>query len=163
MRKLSQLHQELIPYLYYRDAEAAIAFLRDAFGFEVRGVARAGDGAVVHAELGVGRSAVMLGPARLDFVSPLDLPARHAGVWCYVADVDAHCARARAAGAVIVREPCDQEYGVREYSARDCEGHEWFFERPLANARPAWGREPARARRVAVRREPAKKRGARRK
>jgi uncharacterized glyoxalase superfamily protein PhnB len=118
-------------------------------------VAREADGVVVHAELGVGKSAVMLGPARLGFVSPRELPARHAGIWCYVDDVDAHCARARAAGAEVVREPCDQAYGVREYSARDLEGQEWFFEKPLANARPAWGsaaKRRKRAQRKAVKR-----------
>lgn len=131
--KLSLLHQEAIPYLYYRDAAAAVEFLSKAFGFDVRSVQRGDSGAVMHAELGVGASAVMLGPAaeQFGFKAPNELPARHAGVWCYVVDSDAHCARARAAGAVIVREPTNQFYGVREYTARDSEGHEWFFSTPL--------------------------------
>jgi uncharacterized glyoxalase superfamily protein PhnB len=41
--------------------------------------------------------------------------------------LDAHCAQARAAGAVIVREPDDQFYGDRIYSAKDPEGHVWNF------------------------------------
>lgn len=138
-RKLSALHQDLIPYLYYRNAGAAAEFLGKAFGFSVRNVHKDETGAVMHAELGVGKSAVMLGPARdeFGFRPPSELPARHAGVWCYVDDNDAHCARARAAGATIVREPADQFYGVREYTARDAEGQEWFFATPLAAAAPA--------------------------
>jgi uncharacterized glyoxalase superfamily protein PhnB len=46
-------------------------------------------------------------------------------------DVDAHCERARAAGAVIVREPADQFYGDRVYSAMDPQGHVWTFNRPV--------------------------------
>ena len=93
----------------------------------------------------------MLGPARdeFGFKSPKDLPARHAGVWCYVDDADAHCAKARAAGAKIVREPCDQFYGVREYTARDLDGQEWFFATPLASAAPAGKRKPAKRARLA--------------
>lgn len=44
-----------------------------------------------------------------------------------MADVDAHCARARAAGARIVAEPTDQFYGDRTYRAADPEGHHWVF------------------------------------
>ena len=45
----------------------------------------------------------------------------------YVDDVDAHCERARAAGAEIVGEPADQPYGDRRYEAHDPEGQAWFF------------------------------------
>jgi MerR family transcriptional regulator, thiopeptide resistance regulator len=147
-KKHSPLHQELIPYLYYRDAGAAAEFLAKAFGFTLRGMHRDDAGGVMHAELGVGKSAVMLGPAReeLAYRSPADLPARHAGIWCYVDDADAHCAKSRAAGALIVREPCDQFYGVREYTARDLEGQEWFFATPLPSAAPAPRRKSVNAR-----------------
>jgi len=150
-KKLSPLHQELIPYLYYKDAGAAAEFLRKAFGFALRGMHKDDAGEVMHAELGVGKSAVMLGPARdeFGFKAPNDLPARHAGVWCYVDDADAHCAAARSAGATIVREPCDQFYGVREYTARDPDGQEWFFATPLASAVPAAKRKPAQRARTA--------------
>ncbi len=132
-KKLSLLHQDAIPYLYYKDAAAAVEFLSKAFGFAVRNVHKDDTGAVIHGELGVGASAVMIGPARdeFGFKAPNELPARHAAVWCYVDDSDAHCAKARAAGATIVREPTDQFYGVREYSAHDAEGQEWYFSTPL--------------------------------
>ena len=63
-KKLSALHQELIPYLYYRDAGAAAEFLGKAFGFQLRGMHKDDAGHVMHAELGVGKSAVMRGQER---------------------------------------------------------------------------------------------------
>ncbi len=158
-RKLSTLHQDLIPYLYYRDPAAAVEFLNKAFGFEIRNVHKDESGGVMHAELGVGKSAVMLGPAREEFgfSEPNQLPARHGGVWCYVDDADAHCARARAAGATIVREPTDQFYGVREYSARDLGGQEWFFAKTLSGQAPASRKLPTRKGKVPARKASAKK------
>ena len=59
--------------------------------------------------------------------SPRSLPAVSGGVVVIVDDVDAHHEHARRAGAVIEREPTDQPYGQREYSARDPEGGRWYF------------------------------------
>ena len=148
MANLPPRTQGVVPYLSYKNGKGAIDFLAKAFGFEVRGVLPGPGQSVMHAELGVGKSAVMLGAAseQFGFKSPSELPARHAGVWCYVDDADAHCAHARASGATIVREPCDQFYGVREYTARDLEGQEWFFATPLAGAvAPQRKKKPARS------------------
>ena len=58
----------------------------------------------------------------------------------YVGDVDEHCVRARAAGAEIVEEPADQEYGERRYAAVDPEGHRWFFAQVVREVAPEeWG------------------------
>jgi len=62
----------------------------------------------------------------------------------FVSDADAHCARARAAGAEILEEPREQPFGDRIYLARDLEGHEWYFAQhlrdvPLAELRRALG------------------------
>jgi uncharacterized glyoxalase superfamily protein PhnB len=54
-----------------------------------------------------------------------------------VSGIDAHCARARAAGAEILAEPADQFYGHRTYRARDCEGHVWTFGQPVREVSPA--------------------------
>jgi len=119
-------HQRIIPYLFYADVAAALEFLTAAFGFESR---------LVHKEPG-GNAVVMMGPAQAQFgfASPRTLPALHSGIVVYVDDVDAHCQRARTAGATIEREPADQEYGVREYTARDREGNQWFFWSALGDA-----------------------------
>jgi uncharacterized glyoxalase superfamily protein PhnB len=156
-----------MPYLHYHDPAAAIDFLVKAFGFTLRFAHRDEQGAVRHAQVGVGDTTLMLGPASPDFRSAAAsaLPALHASTWCYVDDVDAHCERARAAGAVILREPMDQPYGVREYDALDCEGQEWYFAQVQDEAKiaPQPPRRPAQkakrpARKAAKR--PAGKRGA---
>ena len=72
----------------------------------------------------------MLGSARPDGLglhTPREVGATTAGVYVVVEDVDAHHARAAAAGAEIVRGPEDTSYGSREYLARDPEGHLWSF------------------------------------
>ena len=112
------------PILSYRDAAAAIAFLEAAFGFERKAVHTGDDGTIQHAELRYGDGLVMLGTEREDRWG------RHAGEsWTYVvvSDADAHHAQARAAGAEIVSELTDQDYGSRDYSARDPEGNLWSF------------------------------------
>ena len=59
--------------------------------------------------------------------SPREIGETTASIYIYVADPDAHHARAKAAGARILREPMDQDYGSREYSASDPEGYSWSF------------------------------------
>ncbi len=114
----------LYPSMRYRDAPAAIEFLKRAFGFEEHVVYRDDDGSVAHAELSYGSSILMLGSDRDD------LYGRRAGQgWLYVAvdDPDAHCQRARAAGAEVMTELHDTDYGSRDYAARDPEGNVWSF------------------------------------
>jgi len=117
------------PVLRYRDAPAAIDFLVAAFGFERRMVTPGPDGAIAHAEFGLGRGAVLLGSLSPGETGAPTGDERTAAFGIYVAlpDVDAHCARARAAGATIERGPEATDYGSREYTARDPEGYLWSF------------------------------------
>ena len=120
----------MFPFLRYEDAPAAIEWLVRAFGLEERGVHANPDGTIAHAELGAGGSVVMLGSARQDDLgmkTARELGAVTGGIYMYVADVDAHYARAKGAGAAIVYEPRDTGYGSREYGARDLEGNLWSF------------------------------------
>jgi uncharacterized glyoxalase superfamily protein PhnB len=159
-KKIPRNHQRLIPYHHYRDPEAAIDFLTKAFGFTLRFAHRDEGGQVQHAQLGLGDSTLMLGPARAMFgsASPSDLHALHTSVWCYVPDVDAHCATARANGATIRREPQDQPYGVREYDALDPEGQEWYFVTPLDDRKISPTAKPRRKARARAKARPAKAR-----
>ena len=117
--------QTIFPALRYRDARAAIDWLGRAFGFEPRMVVDGENGAVAHAELILGDAMIMLGSVRDgDGYSP---PPGGGAAYIVVADPDAHHERARAAGAEIVRELADTDYGSREYSARDPEGNHWSF------------------------------------
>ena len=127
----------IYPCLTYRDAKAAIRWLGDAFGFEELAVHPSEDREVAHAELGLGPDVIMLGSAS-DEMPPVDNDAFMAGgrpdfsripfaLYVSVDDVDAHCERARSAGAEVVREPTDTDYGSREYACRDLEGNVWSF------------------------------------
>ena len=123
---------DLIPYIRYEDPRAMLDWLGRAFGFEARAVHEGDGGQVEHAEVTFGTGMVMVGPTREDGASTATTPrqlggAATGGIYVVVDDPDAHCERARAAGAEIVRELTDQDYGSREYSARDPEGHTWSF------------------------------------
>ncbi|HEY0136477.1 MAG TPA: VOC family protein [Nannocystis sp.] len=121
--------QRITPGLVYTDAPAAIEFLRDAFGFEVRERLDMSDGRVGHAQLELEGGVVTLSSVwpELGLASPRDLTAVHGQTRCFVDDVDAHHARARAAGATIVAGLSDEFYGDRIYRAVDPEGHRWIF------------------------------------
>jgi len=122
--------QTIFPFLRYSDAAAAIAWLVEAFGCERHAVHEAPDGTIAHAELRLGGDIFMLGTAADDFLgmkTPRQLGAVNQGLYVVVEDPDAHYARAKAAGAEIIMEPRDMEYGSREYGARDLEGNLWSF------------------------------------
>lgn len=109
------------PTLRYHDPDAAIAFLRDALGFTVAASHRDDSGAVAHAELVQGGGAVLIGPRR----EGDRFDTGRAVVYVVVDDPDAHHDRAVAAGAEVVMELTDQDYGSREYAAVDGEGNVW--------------------------------------
>ncbi len=122
--------QRLLPYLVYADAPAALAFLSEAFGFEEAYRYPMDDGRIGHAQMTYnGQQVILLASAfpEMGLAPPAELPAVHCQVYCYVEDVDAHHARARAAGATITAEPEDQPHGDRTYRAVDPEGHRWMF------------------------------------
>jgi uncharacterized glyoxalase superfamily protein PhnB len=115
--------QNIFPALRYGDCDRALSWLKDAFGFEERAVYRAEDGSIHHAELRLGDGLIMLGQDN----GVSGVPDRRHSIYVSVADPDEHCARAKAAGAEITREPTDQPYDSREYGARDLEGNAWSF------------------------------------
>ena len=123
----------IIPTIRYRDASAAVEWLRDAFGFEVHLAVPGDNGQIRHAQLTFGKGMVMLGSARDNDVRHIQSPSESSesqgsqSPYIVVADVDAHCAHARSSGATIVSEPIDQDYGGRFYSCRDPEGNLWNF------------------------------------
>ncbi|MGC5052455.1 VOC family protein [Micromonospora sp. DT48] len=117
----------VIHVLAYHDAPKAIDWLVEAFGFERRLVIDAGPRKVAHAELTYGPGMLMIDSVG-DDAAPLDADQnRPGGVYVIVDDVDAHAARAVAAGARIVDEPTDQPHGGRAYSCADIEGYVWGF------------------------------------
>ncbi|MFH8886499.1 VOC family protein [Streptomyces californicus] len=116
------------PTLLYEDARAAIRTLTEGLGFTEEAVHTGEDGSVLHAELSQGNGRVMLGSKGREGVFARAMAgAGPAGVYVAVDEVDEHCARARAFGMEILMDPTDQDYGSREYMARDAEGNVWSF------------------------------------
>jgi len=127
--------------LFYDDAGTAIDWLVRTFGFEVRLRIEGEAGRIEHSELTYGDGLMMLGSTKFGetgewrdkCASPRTLGGVNTQTLClFVDDVDAHCKRARAAGAEIVVEPTTKDYGDeywsdRSYLARDPEGHLWWF------------------------------------
>ena len=131
--------------IFYDEAAAAIDWLCRAFGFEVRLKVEGDRGRIEHSELTYGEGLIMVGqagprpdrPDRLFPTSPRSVGgANTPSVMLFVDDVDAHCVRARAAGARIFEEPAVHDYGAdhwvdRSYGAVDPEGHHWWFTQRL--------------------------------
>lgn len=116
--------------VFYRDPWAAMDWLEKAFGFERSMVITDQDGRLGHAEMRFGDGYIMPGSEWAEFIaSPASVGGKNTqSIRVQLQDgIDAHCERARAAGATIVKEPADQFYGARTYRARDPEGHVWTF------------------------------------
>jgi uncharacterized glyoxalase superfamily protein PhnB len=118
--------QSIHPVLTYDDAHAAIDFLERAFGFERVAVHEGDDGKVVHAELRFGEDLVGLSSTGAGD-SVFEQGAGKTVVYVAVDEVDSVHDRAKAAGAEIVMAPADQDYGSRDFAARDPEGNIWSF------------------------------------
>lgn len=126
----------IIPCLRYADAPAAIDFLCDAFGFSRHAVYpdNADPTLIHHAQLVLGDAMVMLATAtdsewtaQAHTTTVAQVGGNTQTNYVIVTDVDAHCETARAAGATIIAEPKDQDYGGRGYGAFDSEGNAWSF------------------------------------
>lgn len=131
----------IYPTFRYRDPARMIDWLENAFGFRLRVKYGEGD-AVEHAELALGSSMIMLGQARDDaYGAMVGSPGENGGKSIYIAvdDADALYARAKAAGAEILEEPTDKDYGSRDFICRDPEGNVWCFGTywPKAHEKPA--------------------------
>jgi uncharacterized glyoxalase superfamily protein PhnB len=132
----------ITPVLFYRDPMAAIEFLKRAFDFEVAMLLTDDQGRLGHSELyydgaaisvgGEWESPALLGPAKMRSPASLGGVGSQFLRIAVVEPIDAHCERARAAGAIITQAPEDQFYGDRTYRALDPEGHVWNFTQKVA-------------------------------
>ena len=125
----------VIPCLRYRDAPAAIDWLCATFGFEKRAVHTNPDGTIAHAQLTFGNGMFMLGSVTADesewgrlIKQPDEVGgAETQSAYLIVTNADAIYAMAKAAGAEILLEIKDEDYGGRGFTCRDIEGHIWNF------------------------------------
>jgi len=127
--------------IFYQNAAAAIDWLCDAFGFEVRLKVEGDNGRIEHSELTYGDGLIMVGQEGTDAArtwknsmrSPKSLHgACTQAIMFFVDDAKGHCAHARARGAQIVEEPTTHDYGADywadlSYGALDLEGHMWWI------------------------------------
>jgi PhnB protein len=115
------------PYLAVHRAAELIDFIKEVFGATETFRQPGPSGGIMHAEVRIGTSMVMLGGS-----PDMPYPETPAALHCYVDDVDAAYQRALAAGATSVHEPSDQEYGERGGSVKDAFGNYWYLATPLA-------------------------------
>lgn len=129
----SKTHANIIPCLRYADAQGAVKWLCDAFGFSTRLVVEGDGGEIVHAQLVLGNSMVMVSSDRDDAFHKLQKTPQAAGgvgtqsPYVIVEDADAHHEHAVALGARVVYPLKTESYGGRGYSCLDPEGHLWNF------------------------------------
>jgi PhnB protein len=113
-------YHTVTPYLIVRDAERVLRFLQDAFDAPVTERMEAPDGTLMHAEVLLGDSKIMMGEAKGEREP---MPAM---LYVYVPDCDAAFQKALDAGGTVVREPRTEFYGDRSGGVRDPSGNEWW-------------------------------------
>ena len=129
----------ILPHVSYRDVAAAMAWLGCTFGFEEYYRYGADGERVNGALMKLGGAYVML-RTRAENATPAELGFGTQSLTVFLDDVEAHCARTKAAGAQIVEEPHETEYGEFQYAALDLEGHHWLFSRHARDVAPEqWG------------------------
>jgi PhnB protein len=137
-------YHSLTPFLTVRDAARAIEFYKEAFGAKERGVMKSPDGKVMHAELMIGDSIIMLSDEFPDFgcLSPQSIGGSAVGLHIYLDGVDAAFERAVKAGAQIEMPVMDQFWGDRYGKLKDPFGHKWSIGTHIKDMSPAEMKEP---------------------
>ena len=125
MADLQTTYRTVTPYLVVSDADAELAFLKAAFGATELNCQRHPDNTVMHAEITIGDTLVMLGQAGGPWMP------RTAALYLWVEDVDATYARALEAGAKSESAPEDKPYGHRNAGVIDRNGVTWWIGAPV--------------------------------
>jgi PhnB protein len=122
-------YHSITPYLIVKEAAEALEFYKNAFGAKER-MRMPGPGEkIMHAEIEIGGSIIMLADEfpEMNALSPVTLKGTPVSLHLYVEDVDRVFAQAVAAGAKIERPIADQFYGDRSGSLTDPFGHKWHI------------------------------------
>jgi uncharacterized glyoxalase superfamily protein PhnB len=127
VKPIPEGYHTLTPFLTVRNAERAIEFYKQAFGAQERGVAKGPDGKVMHAEVKIGDSVIMLSDEYPEFgsLSPQSVGGSPMGLHIYIENVDAAFDRAVKAGAQVEMPVMDQFWGDRYGKLKDPFGHKW--------------------------------------
>jgi len=131
-------YHTVTPYLIVKGAAKAIDFYREVLGATELMRMPGPNGAIVHAEIKIGDSPVMLADEMpgMEFRSATSLGGSPVGILVYVADVDACASRALAAGAVVMKPVQDQFYGDRSGTFIDPFGHIWTISTHIEDVSP---------------------------
>lgn len=125
MAVTAESYRTVTPYLIVRDADAELSFVTAAFGGTIASCDRLEDGSVMHAEVTIGNSLIMLGQASAQW-KPVG-----AALYLWIPDVDATYERALAAGATSESAPEDKPYGHRNAGVMDTNGITWWLGAPV--------------------------------
>jgi len=127
VKPIPEGHHTLTPFLTVRNAARAIEFYKQAFGATERGVMKGPDGKVMHAELKIGDSVIMLADEFPEFgsLSPQSIGGSPMGLHIYIENVDEAFDRAVKAGAQVEMPVSDQFWGDRYGKLKDPFGHNW--------------------------------------
>ena len=127
VKPIPEGYHTVTPFMTVKDCARAIEFYKQAFGAEERGIAKDPSGKVMHAEIKIGDSVIMMGDEFPEFgaVSPQTVGGSSMGLHIYVADVDGAFARAVKAGAKVEMPVTEQLWGERYGKRRDPFGHKW--------------------------------------
>ena len=123
-----ETYRTVTPYLVVRDADAEIKFLQEAFGAKEAVCERTPTGAVMHAEIRIGDSLIMIGQASEQW------KALGAALYVWIPNVDEVYAKALNAGATSQSAPEDKPYGHRNAGVVDANGITWWLGSPVAAA-----------------------------
>ncbi len=139
MRNRSVPTDVVLPHIAYRSVHEAIAWLTNAFGFAEHyryGPPDSPQGA----QMRLGDAWIMLTSTRPGRTTPAEVGQWTQSLTVFVDDVDAHFARAKAAGVKIVEDLNETAYGERQYGAEDLDGHHWLFSQHARDVSPdEWG------------------------
>jgi PhnB protein len=127
VKPIPEGYHSITPYLFIKGAAAAIEFYKSVFGATERMRMAGPDGRIMHAELKIGDSIVMLGDEnpKMGALSPQSIGGSPCMLNVYVADVDVVTQKAVDLGAQVVRAVANQFYGDRSGSIVDPFGHLW--------------------------------------
>jgi uncharacterized glyoxalase superfamily protein PhnB len=125
MADTASTYATVTPYLVVPDGDRELTFLKAAFNATERSCERRGDGTIMHAELAIGDSLLMLGQASEQW------PGRAGAFYVWVPDVDAAYVQALQAGATSESEPEDKPYGHRNAGVVDPSGITWWIGAPV--------------------------------
>ncbi len=121
VKPIPEGYHSLTPIVTVEGAPNLIDFLKQVFSAEEDEIYKGPDGRVIHAELIIGDSIIMISDATSEF------PALPAMINVYTEDVDAAYKRALKAGATSLREPTNQFYGDRSAGVKDAHGNQWWI------------------------------------